>query len=241
MKKVDLSYYLPLIQAVHDGDFEEFKLVVDSLKESGQIESLGRQNAEAVLSEWNINKKDGGDTRKNAVYNAMEYLISSGFSVKGTNLIPYCLHNENNRVSIKLLNLLYENGADIDAKYNGYTGLMYACSTYGGLGKVKFFLDRLADVNVLGERKENALMLFCKTYGAFYNDNKDEIEADFKIVAKDLVERTKDLSRKDKNGNTAKSLIEKHASAEYCDGLERYNCYVIVSYISNALERSQKS
>lgn len=240
MKKVDLSYYLPLIQVVHDGDFEEFKLVVDSLKESGLLKSLGRQNAEAVLSEWNLNKKDNIITRKKAIYNAMDYLISSGYSVKSSNLIPFSLENIYERCSIKLLNLLYENGADIDAKYNGYTGLMLACKGYDSLGKTKFFLDRNADVNVLSPYKENALLLFCNNRSAFFNGDKEEIDANFKKVAQDLINKTKNLTLKDKKGNTALSLLDSHLGSSLCAGMERVSASWLSEHIKNEIDKRQK-
>lgn len=62
---------------------------------------------------------------------------------------------------IKLAEVLLEKGADINAKdYNGYTSLIWACSSYGSRFAepyVKFLVEKGADINIENDYGDTAL------------------------------------------------------------------------------------
>lgn len=237
--KNNSAVYQPFINAVHNGNLDEFMSAVDDLKKQSLLQNLGSINIEAVLCEWNYNRKNRGSEKKGILL-AMCYLIENGVSVKGTNLLAVVLADNYERCSMKLLNLLVESGADINGKYLGYSALMYACKGYDSLGKIKFFLDNNADVNALSPNKENALILFCNNRGAFFNGDRESIDANFKKVAQELIGKTKSLDLKDKKGNTALGLLDAHQKSSLCVGAERVNCAWLYEQIKKEIELRQK-
>lgn len=230
----DFRHYLWV--AIHKGDLDVFNGVISKMKKEGMLEQLNIRDMQWVLEYWNRDGShdyDKEETYKNDVYSAVKSLIDNGVSVRNTNIISYCMC-ECKFVSIKLLDLLYQNEADINKDYIVQTGLMYACQgEHASLGAIQFFLDKNADVDAVGFGGKNALMYFCQKFPFHENWQYDETQTNYARVARRLISRTSDLNAVNKYGETATSILKERAKGNSPDVVEKCN------WLINEISREQ--
>ncbi len=227
-----------MLRAIKKGDLDSFKKVVSFLNEKSLLQHLTIEDIKLVLKSWGVeSEKYFPKEIKNGIYHAVKCLLDNGVSVKGSNLIPFCIRENSVNCSIKLMELLHQNGADLNGVYEGETGLMYACSNYGSLGKIKFFLDNYADVDVLDLQHKNALIIFCSSHGAKFNMECDEVKADYITLAKQLIERTTNLKTKDNDGNSAVNILQNRLNQNWITEGEKYDDIWLIEQISKEQER----
>lgn len=202
--------------AIDKGNLNLFYDIIGSMKDERRLNELDIGDIQRVLQHWDEENWYSGsydfdkeEKCADETYSAVKCLIDNGVSVKDTNMISFCMC-ECKYVSIKLLELLYQNGADIDKNFAGQPGITRAC--YGdnaSLRTIQFFLDKNADVDAVNYfTKENALMYFCRKY-----DFPDEKQyASYEKIAKRLIAKTSNLNAVNKDGETATSILKKRAN-----------------------------
>ena len=228
--------------AIDKGNLDLFYDIIGSMKDEERLDELDIGDIQRVLQHWNENWNSRSydydfNKEKNCideVYSAVKCLIDNGVSVKDTNMISFCMC-ECKYASIKLLELLYQNGADIDKKFFGQPGITRAC--YGenaSLRVIQFFLDKNADVDALNHfTKENALMYFCRKY-AF----PDERQYDsYEKIAKRLIAKTSNLNAVNEDGETATSILEERANKKGEVPRVVGNCKWLINEISREQNR----
>ena len=234
--------------AIDKGNLDLFYDIIGSMKEEGRLNELDIEDMQRVLQHWNERWNDHDlhydfdKERKciDEVYSAVKCLIDNGVSVKDTNMISFCMC-ECKYASIKLLELLYQNGADIDKNFAGQPGITRAC--YGenaSLEAIQFFLDKNADVNAVNYfTHENALMYFCRKY-AFPDEGKyfpDEGQYYYEKIAKRLIAKTSNLNAVNEDGETATSILKKRANKKGEAPRVVGNCKWLINEISREQNR----
>ena len=104
----------------------------------------------------------------------------------------------------------HERGADIEARYNGLTPLMYACGfeeLFGNPNSALLLMKLGADVNAVTDNGETALELFIKTMGSYWSSSRNKGSRAWIPVIKELIARGVHPNRAANDGTTPLILL----------------------------------